>query len=78
MWTCLCLTALLNNCLIPLDKNPGVRPVGISEMLRRIIGKSVMTDDGAQAGHAGVTESVHAGHLAGCEAVIGMDRLIVQ
>ena len=37
------LMPLLNNRLIPLDKNPGVRPVGIGEVLRRIIGKSLMT-----------------------------------
>ena len=31
-----------NSCrLIPLDKNSGVRPIGISEVLRRIIGKTI-------------------------------------
>ena len=32
-----------NACrLIPLDKNPGVRPIGVVEVCRRIIGKAVM------------------------------------
>ena len=35
--------ALMSCRLIPLDKNPGVRPIGIGELLRRIIGKAVMT-----------------------------------
>ena len=32
---------LLASRLIPLDKNPGLRPIGIGETLRRIIGKTV-------------------------------------
>ena len=31
-----------NSCrLLPLDKNPGVRPIGMGEVLRRIIGKTI-------------------------------------
>ena len=31
-----------NACrLIPLDKNPGVRPIGIGEVMRRIIGRTI-------------------------------------
>ena len=29
--------------LIPLNKNPGVQPIGVGEVLRRIIGKAIMT-----------------------------------
>ena len=31
-----------NACrLIPLDKNPGVTPIGIGEFMRRIIGRTI-------------------------------------
>ena len=58
------LMPLLNNQLITLDKNPGVRPVGIGEVLRRIIGKSLMSvlkRDMTRA--AGYLKSVLATHL---------------
>ena len=56
--------------LIPLKKNPGLRPIGVGEVLRRIIRKvivSVVRND--------ITSSVGslqvcAGHEAGCEAAI--------
>ena len=66
------LEAYLSCSLIPLDKNPGLRPIGIGEVLRRIVGKSItnvlkkdLTDsvDGVQmcVGHqGGVEAAVHA------------------
>ena len=36
------LQAFLACRLIPLDNNPGVRPIGVCEVLRRIIGKAAM------------------------------------
>ena len=36
-----CLEAYTANRLIPLDKNPGIRPIGIGEVLRRIVGKAI-------------------------------------
>ena len=35
------IDAFLACRLIPLDKNPGLRPIGVGEVLRRIIGKAV-------------------------------------
>ena len=36
------LSAFLACHLVPLNKNPGVRPIGVGEVLRCIIGKDVM------------------------------------
>jgi len=37
------MEAFLSCTLVPLNKNPGVRPIGIGEVLRRIVGKSITT-----------------------------------
>ena len=42
------LEALLANRGIALDKNPGLRPVGVGEMVRRVIGKAVMSVTGIE------------------------------
>ena len=47
--------------LIPLNKNPGVRPIGVAEVLRRIVDKVVIWVVGLCAGHeAGAEAVVHA------------------
>ena len=45
-WAAYC--ALMVCCLVALDKRPGVRPVGIGEMLRRALAKLVMRAAGEQ------------------------------
>ena len=64
------LDALLACRLIPLDKKPGLRPIGVGEILRRIAGKtivSVIRDDIIKS--VGSLQ-VCAGHDAGCEAAV--------
>ena len=55
--------------LIPLDKNPGLRPIGVGEILKRIIGKAVMmcikkdvskSDLSKPGQEAGIGATVHA------------------
>ena len=40
------LRALLANRLIALDKSPGIRPMGVRETLRWIIGKTISSHTG--------------------------------
>ena len=72
------LEPLLASRLIPLNKNPGLRPIGIGETLRRVIGKTV-----AKVLKKDVVESVGslqvcAGQDAGCEAAIHSLRRIFE
>ena len=81
---CLCTTFVdpvglkaLTSCrLIALDKQPGVRPIGIGEVARTIIGKAILSivkDDILKV--AGV-QQLCVGQQSGCEAAIhAMTRL---
>ena len=37
------LPPLMTSRLVPLNKNPGLRPIGVREVLRRVIGKVVIS-----------------------------------
>ena len=59
----------LTNCrLIPLDKNPGVRPIGIGEVLRRIMGKAVVMLLKPEILDTVGPLQLSAGQEGGCEA----------
>lgn len=50
-----------------IDKSPGVRPIGIGEVPRRIIAKSILNVVGKDIQEAAVPLQACAGHDAGCE-----------
>ena len=56
--------------LIPLDQNPGVRPIGVGEVLRRIIGKAITWTVNDEIKEAAGPLQTCAGHGAGAEAAI--------
>lgn len=56
--------------LIPLNKNPGIRPIGIGETLRRIIGKTVSWLVKPEAMEAAGPLQVAAGIKSGSEAAV--------
>ena len=70
------LAAFVACCLIPLNKNPGVRPIGIGEVPWRIIAQVVLktvSDDLKSA--AGCLQTC-SGHEADCETAVHAMREI--
>ena len=70
------LAAFIACRLIPLNKNPGVRPIGICETARRIVGKAVLKVTKEDIQDAVGPLQLCAGHDAGCEAAIHAMRKI--
>ena len=64
--------------LIPLDKRPGVRPIGICEVARRIIGKAFLTVISGDIQQAMGTLQLCAGQIAGIEAAIHAMRRLYE
>ena len=72
------LTAFTACRLCPLDKCPGVRPIGISEVSRRIIGKAIMGVVGQDVRNAAGNLQLSAGQPAGCEAAVHAMRELFE
>ena len=66
----ICLSAYTASRLIPLNKSPGVRPIGVGEVCRRIIGKVIMKYSKADLRRAVGPLQLCAGFESGCEAAI--------
>ena len=72
------LEAFLACRLLPLDKNPGLRPIGVGEVLRRIAGKVVMKIVKTDVQDAAGSLQVCAGQPGGCESAIHAMRTIYE
>jgi len=64
--------------LIPLDKCPGVRPIGVAETMRRIIGKAILSIVGQDVQKAAGSLQLCAGQAAGSEAAVHAMRALFQ
>ena len=64
--------------LIPLDKDPGILPIGVGEVLRRIIGKTISRVAKSQIREAAGPLQTCASHGSGAEAAIHAMRIIFQ
>ena len=64
--------------LIPLNKCPGVRPIGVGEVPRRIIAKAILRTIGKDVEEAAGPLQVCAGQDGGCEAAVHAMRSIFQ
>ena len=73
------LQAVLACRLIPLNKNPGVRRIGVGEILRKIVGKAIMTVVHSDVLKATGALQLCSGHEAGCEAAYhAMNRIFLD
>ena len=56
--------------MIPLDKCPGLRPIGIGEVIRRIIGRAVMSCLNNDIIQANGNLQLCTGIRSGCEIAV--------
>ena len=56
--------------IIPLHKSPGIRPIGVGEVLRRIIGKAILTVLKSDILNVTGYQQLCAGLELGCEIAV--------
>ena len=78
-----CLEAYVASRLIPLNKNPGeedvqIRPIGVGEVMRRIVGKAISWCLSKEIQEAAGPLQVSAGLKGGAEAAIHAMKIIYE
>ena len=63
-------TSFRASCLIALNKCPSVRPIGVGEVVRRIIGKAILYVIGQNIRDAAGPLQLCAGQMAGSEDAV--------
>ena len=72
------LEAYVSCRLLALDKNPGIRPIGVGEVLRRIVGKTISFHCKNEIKDSTGPLQTCAGHGSGAESAIHAMREIFQ
>ena len=70
------VSAFVACCLVPLDKCPSVRPIGIGEVPQRIIAEAILKVVGGDVEDAAGPPQLCAGQDGGCEAAVHAMRSI--
>ncbi len=72
------IRAMMSSRLIALDKNPGVRPIGVGEVLRRLMGKVMVLCTGADVQDECGADQLCSGLRGGIEGAIHAVREVFE
>ncbi len=72
------VSALVASRLIALDKDPGVRPIGIGEVIRRVIGKAILSVIRANVIDVTGSAQLCAGVSSACETIVETARNVYE
>ena len=75
---CASYRALMSGRLIALDKQPGIRPVGVGETWRRLMAKCLLKVAGPEAKSACGTTQLAGGLEARIEGAIHVIRVLFE